>query len=407
MGYNFIEINFAPLAGLLFLLLFLLSNREADEKIRRIFSLLGILELVELIVYSTELWTATFAEPTVWRILLSAVGYTIRPFLLYLILWLSVRGSLADKWQLIFAIPALLNAIAAFSAFFTDLVYSYNASNEFVRGPLGYTTYIVALLYLFCILVLALVKKAKGRRLECAIALSVSLVCTVAMFFEAFFSVRSLGRTSFVLSTIAYYIYFQTQAFRDDIADYMEQTIQSQKEHLREMNIISVLASEYVTVCYVDVEKNLVNAYRMDPFIEKQYGDMLRLGVSFEKVFRAYVTQNIHEEDREFFLRLAELPDMFTYLKQNGSLSRKYRVWRNGTILYCEMRAELVRTETGAEDIVFGFSNNDMRIHREMVYQSTVKEELAKVEEAKNSLSGIASLARQLQEAIEDKLSGI
>ena len=98
---------------------------------------------------------------------------------------------------------------------------------------------------------------------------------------------------------------------------------------------------------------------------------------------------------------------MFTYLKQNGSLSRKYRVWRNGTILYCEMRAELVRTETGAEDIVFGFSNNDMRIHREMVYQSTVKEELAKVEEAKNSLSGIASLARQLQEAIEDKLSGI
>ena len=86
MGYNFIEINFAPLAGLLFLMLFLLSNREADEKIRRIFSLLGILELVELIVYSTELWTATFAEPTVWRILLSAVGYTIRPFLLYLIL---------------------------------------------------------------------------------------------------------------------------------------------------------------------------------------------------------------------------------------------------------------------------------------------------------------------------------
>lgn len=40
----------------------------------------------------------------------------------------------------------------------------------------------------------------------------------------------------------------------------------------------------------------------------------------------------------------------------------------------------------------------------EMVYQSTVQQELDKVEEAKNSLSGIADLAKQLKEAIEEKL---
>ena len=171
------------------------------------------------------------------------------------------------------------------------------------------------------------------------------------------------------------------------------------------MSLIGVLAREYVTVCYVDSEKDLVTAYRMDPYIEKMYGELLRAGVTFEQVFRAYVNADIYEEDREFFLNLADVQSMLSYLRQNGSLSRKYRVFRNQTILYCEMRVELVYTEEGREDLIFGFSNNDMRVRREMVYQSAVEQELSEVEEAKASLSGIAELARQLQEAIEDKLS--
>lgn len=42
--------------------------------------------------------------------------------------------------------------------------------------------------------------------------------------------------------------------------------------------------------------------------------------------------------------------EFFSYLRTNGSLSRKYRVWRDETFLYCEMRTELVGTETGIED---------------------------------------------------------
>lgn len=261
--------------------------------------------------------------------------------------------------------------------------------------------------YLVCILVLSIAKCKKGSWLEGAIVWAICVVIVTAIVMEAVFSVRSMGRIAMVLSTLAYYLYFQTLSYREDLQGYMEQTIEMQKERLREMNIIGVLAKEYVTVCYVDVEKDLVTSYRMDPFIEEHYGDVLRAGVTFEQVFRAYVTRDIYEEDQGFFLDLANLQDMLAYLRMNGSLSKKYRVWRNGTVLYCEMRAELVSTDTGVEDIVFGFSNNDTRVRREMVYQSTVQEELDRVETAKDSLSGIADLARQLQEAIEEKLSGL
>lgn len=411
--YNFIVINFAPLTGLLFLLIFLFSNfsiqksEQSEKEVQHSFLLLCFLELTEMVVYSIELWLASLAEPTLWRILMSAIGYSIRPVLLLCIFRLTMRRRISDRMMLLFSIPAILNAVAAFSAFFTDIVYSYNEANEFIRGRFGYTTHVVLFFYLICIFILSLRKNGREHYLESIIVFAICLVIILAIVLEAVFSVRTLGRTAIVLSTISYYLYFQTQVYREGIQGYMEQTINSQKEHLREMNIIGVLAKEYVTVCYVDVEKNQVTPYRMDPFIDEQYGETLRSGCSFEQAFRAYVSQDVYEEDKAFFLTLVSLQDMLAYLRLNGNLSCKYRVCRDDTILYCEMRAELVKTDTGTEDIIFGFSNNDTRVRREMVYQSIVQQEMDKVEEAKNSLSGIAALAKQLQEAIEDKLSSL
>lgn len=71
----------------------------------------------------------------------------------------------------------------------------------------------------------------------------------------------------------------------------------------------------------------------------------LRFGGNFEQIFRAYVTRDIYEEDRAFFLELANLQDMISYLRTNGRR-------RDGTFLYCEMTAEPVGTETGIEDKV-------------------------------------------------------
>lgn len=404
MLYDFIVIHFAPLTGLLFLMIFLLSNLKTDKRIHHVFAVVFGLELLELVVYSAELWTASFAEPSVLRILFSAIGYSVRPFLVLCILQMIGRYSLQDKRIFLWSIPAYVNVVLAFSAFFTDIAYSYNGQNQFVRGPLGYFSQVTILFYLIVILVFS-IRRGEKNNLESTVVWAIDVVVVLAMVLEAVFNVRSLGRTAIVLSTLAYYLFFQSLTYKEDIKKYMEQTIATQKEHLREMSIIGVLANEYVTVCYVDVEKNLVTPYRMDPAIAAQYGETFRKGVSFEQIFTTYVMQDIVEEDRDFFLNVDELPEMISYLHQHGSISRKYRVLREGNVLYCEMRAELVHTESGTEDIVFGFSNNDTRVRREMIYQSTVQQEMDKVEEAKRSLADIAQLTRQLQEAIGDKFT--
>lgn len=112
-----------------------------------------------------------------------------------------------------------------FSAFFTGIAYSYNEQNQFVRGPLGYTTHIVLFFYLICVLVFFFTN-AKGKRkvvLENSVLRIACGVTVTALVVEAVYAVRSLGRTAIVLSTFAYYLYFQTKGFREEIKGYMEQ----------------------------------------------------------------------------------------------------------------------------------------------------------------------------------------
>lgn len=217
---SLLEGNFAPCVSIVFLLVFLLENNILDKNVKKNFYLLIALELLELIAYNIELWTVTLPDPTILRKLMSAIGYTVRPFLVYVIVRLNTRNikNRVINWLLL--VPAILNAFAAFSVFFTDLVYSYDAFNQFHRGPLGYTTQIVTVLYMLLLLCKALNdmrKKQNGKRMESVVLLLIMIYLSSTMVLEAVFLIRTIGRTAIVLSTTFYYMFFQTQKYRNSI----------------------------------------------------------------------------------------------------------------------------------------------------------------------------------------------
>lgn len=51
--------NFAPLFGFIMLGVMLRNNNTMTPKIKRLFIILIFIELIELIAYNVELWTAT------------------------------------------------------------------------------------------------------------------------------------------------------------------------------------------------------------------------------------------------------------------------------------------------------------------------------------------------------------
>ena len=151
-----IMINTASVIGLIYLFVFLYTNTSMEKKLKYNFYWIMGLELLELIFYNCELVTAGLPYPTMHRILLSALGYTIRPVLAFMILWCTMQREISRKRGILLLIPLCLNALIAFSAFFTDIAYSYSPDNRFIRGPLGYSSQIITVFYLLLVIVFAI-----------------------------------------------------------------------------------------------------------------------------------------------------------------------------------------------------------------------------------------------------------
>ena len=213
--------EFYPIHQHCFLLIFLRENTLLENNIKRSFYLLIALEVIALIAYNIELWTVTFPDPTFLCMLMSAIGYTIRPLLVYVIVSLNTRKTKNRLAYYLLLIPAALNMLAAFSVFFTDVVYSYDAQNVFHRGPLGFTTQIITVFYILLLLCKALVdmRKEKEKRLESVIILIIMVYLSATIILEAVFLIRTIGRTAIVLSTAFYYMFFQTLKYRVNMAN--------------------------------------------------------------------------------------------------------------------------------------------------------------------------------------------
>ena len=82
------------------------------------------------------------------RIITSIVGYSVRPIII--MLWISLikkKQSIKWGWGLV-----ILNVLVHMTVIFSDICFNIKPSNEFHRGPLGYTCHIVSavlLLYLY------------------------------------------------------------------------------------------------------------------------------------------------------------------------------------------------------------------------------------------------------------------
>lgn len=260
MTYDYLTINYTAVVGIVFLLIFLHFNASLDKRIKHIFHVLILTEFVEMVVYSLELWTTTFAHLSPLRLWFSAIGYTVRPLILCLIVMLATRNESVERFPKLFFLPAALNTAAAFSVFFTDIVYSYTPDNLFVRGPLGFFTHAVALIYLV-ILILVVINGNRGRsKLETLIIFAISLLIVFFMTAEAVWDIRTLGRSSIVMITIFYYMFFQSRVYKNSLST--EQSIRSELELASRTDGLTGLLNKNA---FANAATNLLRAYDSIP----------------------------------------------------------------------------------------------------------------------------------------------
>ncbi len=230
MEYDYFTINYFPIIGIAFLLIFMWRNSYLEQKIRRSFYVLCAFVLIELCIYNLELIFQGSDINTMALTAITALGYTLRPLMIYFLITLILRNESTAKVKIPMLMPFFINTVFVFSALFVPYTFYYDTHNVFHRGIFGWTTHIVMLVYLVSMIFISFSHLEKRLKFEKTIIIEISMILTIGAFAESLFGSYAVLRCGVVLSLIFYYMFFQSEMYKDEIVEkHIEQTNMTEK----------------------------------------------------------------------------------------------------------------------------------------------------------------------------------
>ena len=121
----------------------------------RMFVLIAAIFLLSISVF-IEFYFANDIKYRLARTILAAVRYSATPLIIALVMY-----TLVKKMHWLLFIPAILLLIIDIISIFTGIVFSINDQNELVRGPLGFSPFIMVGLYSVALIYLLVIHSNK------------------------------------------------------------------------------------------------------------------------------------------------------------------------------------------------------------------------------------------------------
>ena len=199
---EFLSNNFAEIIGLVFIWIILNVEKILDKKELRAFMLIFYCEVAELVAFNLEKVTGYWSEPTVWRILLSAVAYTLRAVLIYLFIRLVWPYEDNKRAKLLLDIPVALCGLCGISPFFSKVVYSFSEDNHFVRGPLGWIFMVTVILYVLLFVYYIIRQHNENERMNTTILLLIAFFLITSTILSTIYDIEWMGRLSIVYGIV-------------------------------------------------------------------------------------------------------------------------------------------------------------------------------------------------------------
>lgn len=208
MIFELIENNFVAVVITSFLILFVLTNNNFEKKTNRLFLAAAFCILILIVEEAWEAQLALAEAPVLMRTVLSAIGYSLRPMVPYFLV-LMMRKNTKIQFLLI-SIPLGFNALVSFSSLFCGLAFWYTQDNEFVRGPLGITPFLVAAFYVAILLFQTVREWRKGGFKEALIVSAIVLLAFLSTVLESLLGIRFIQNPSMATSITFYYLFLHS-----------------------------------------------------------------------------------------------------------------------------------------------------------------------------------------------------
>ncbi len=222
--------NFAAIVIPIFMWLFLRSTSTLDKNAKRLFYIALALIVVELVSTNLELYYAERNQTlSMWRVFWSAIGYTVRPILIYMMLGLTLHKNRKGRAYHLAAIPLAFNAVLAFSGFFTRIAYYYTPDNQFQSGPLREGFYMILFFYLMLVVIVLLLQRKESTKLRQIVGYACLVLGMAAMYMEKKWEVPGAVRTAISLIFVFYFMYYQSHEY---VKEHKETTYRAQHDSL-------------------------------------------------------------------------------------------------------------------------------------------------------------------------------
>ena len=188
------------------------------------------------------------------RILLAAYGYQMRPLVVAMFIRLLDQEN-KKKWIWVLVI---INALLYATAPFSGITFSFTEDLHFVRGPLGYSCYVISLALLLCLLGLSIFKYGRTKRWETVTPIGIVVLILGAVAMDYIVSDAqwiSYLTISMVCSCVFFYIWIHVQFAREhDRALRAEQEVQFKIAQVQPHFLYSVL-STIQSLCMTNPDK--------------------------------------------------------------------------------------------------------------------------------------------------------
>ena len=139
------------------------------------------------------------------------------------------------------------------------------------------------------------------------------------------------------------------------------------KERLQQdFSIIEILASEYSSVYYIDLDTDELHPYTMNEETQSEFGAIFRSGIKYSDAYAMYVDKIVYEEDKRMMLEAGSIRNIIEKLSGTKTFLTTYRSNNEDAPHYCEMKFVKVGKDDDAPTAVaLGFADKDEEIRRE------------------------------------------
>lgn len=200
---------FIPLVGVF---IFSLTDRFVDKR-RKIMYIALVLLVISLIFQNyIEYYLIEYVINITARTFVSVYGYTIRPIIIALFIYLVSP----KKRHIPVQIVCFINLLAYTTAFYSKLSIGFTEDNHFASGPLRYSCLIASILLLIYHIVVVILEFRKDKKRILLIPLLLTILIVVGIILDSYSYYQITHRVDYITimvvpATIFYYIWLHIQ----------------------------------------------------------------------------------------------------------------------------------------------------------------------------------------------------